>query len=450
MKGQASLSGAEKSIKVHDYMVGDQIGRGAFAQIRIAFHHRTRNPFAVKVISKKKLQESRHGKMLMFNETILARLVDHPAIIDVCEICDSHSQIFQFMRLAEHGDLLRQLRKTPLEIAQIARIIDQLLAAVEYLHSYGICHRDIKLENILLSKQAGVKLCDFGLASMTFDGVLHGNCGSFEYSAPEAIRAESFDGMKADMWSVGVVCYALFARGLPFKGVHKDFDFESAQVDYDIVPVKFRPLIQQLLSVDPAQRPSATEARGFHALNSSQTRRREPLSALQVPVVTEGALPIVTRLSQVLKIPVPDLLERVHAEEMNREKVLFLLLVRRFRTGALDVAFKGPIHQRSEPSKELLSQKDDNVRTEFLRVPAVRVYEAMHSFLMKQRCCVSSPISSTLVICQPKDGKDLRVLFNIFDREEGDCVVTLIPDADSLELATMVMDFLLGTVGSSV
>ena len=444
MKSQASVPGAEKSIQVHDYMVAYQIGSGAFARIHIAFHYRSRNPFAVKIISKKKLQESKYGKLLKFNETILARVVDHPAIIDVCEICDSHSQIFQFMRFAEHGDLRRQLAKSRLSIAQITRIIDQVLAAVEYLHSFGICHRDIKLENILLSKHSGVKLSDFGLAAMTFDGIVHNNCGSFQYAAPEAIHAPSFDGMKADMWSIGVVCYALFACALPFPNVHKDFDYEAAEVNYDVIPEKFRPLIQQLLSIDPAGRPSATEARGFHALNSSQTRRKEPLSALAQPIVIEEALPIVTRLSQMIAMPVPDIMRNLTASEMNREKVLYLLLARRFKGGSLDVAFKGPIHQRSEPSKDLLAgQEDGLVRTEFFRTTAVEVYSAMHSFLMKERCCVSLPISSTLIICRRNNTKDLRVLFNIFDRKEGDCAVTLIPEADSVELSELVMSYLI-------
>lgn len=243
------------------------------------------------------------------------------------------------------------------------------------------------------------------------------------------------------MWSIGVVCYALFARELPFKGVNKDFDFASAEVNYDVIPPKFRPLIQQLLSVDPSQRPTAAEARGFHALNSSQTRRREPLSALAQPIVTDGAIPIVTRLSQVMKIQLPELLERLHAPEMNREKVLFLLLQRRF--GHPEAVFKGPIYQRSEPTKELVSPGQSVMRTEFFPVPALAVYDALHSFVIRQRCCVSSPISATLIIGQPKDGKNLRIVFSVLDREGGGCAVTFIPDDESCDLSNMIMEHLL-------
>ena len=135
------------------------------------------------------------------------------------------------------------------------------------------------------------------------------------------------------------------------------------------------------------------------------------------------------------------------SSEMNQEKVLFLLLSKRFRPGSLDAAFMGPIHQRSEPSKDLLGAAAEPVpRTEFFHTTALAAYSAMRSFVIRQRGLVSSPISSTLIIGQPRDGKNLRILFNVFDRESGDCAVTMIPDAESVDLANQIMDYLVETL----
>ncbi|OHT02152.1 hypothetical protein TRFO_30857 [Tritrichomonas foetus] len=555
-------AGNESHIKVHDYMIGDPIGRGAFAQIRISFHHRSKNPFAVKVISKSKLQQSKNGKQMLFNETVLAPLIDHPSIIEIIEISDSHSQIFQFMRFAEHGDLLRRLRKAPFENSVALRIIDQLLSAVEYLHANGIVHRDIKLENILLSKHTGAKLCDFGLASLTFDGRVSGNCGSFEYSAPEAIRQPVFDGFKADMWSVGIVIYAIFSRKLPFNQVGREFNY-SEPIDMTAVPPNIQPLILKLLSIDPNDRPSATEARAFEAIKSSQTRKKEPLSMLHMPDLShENSFVIISRLSQAMHVSFQSMRAKLTSPNMNRQKILFLLFKRRYERlnlAGMEIPFRRVLVANSEPMPEnhlrpaarrFLHQRNLNIenhqnmnhhensiitpnydnqtsnnnennqtsnnnennqteneknvviengevkngeiqidqsnemnineginnnisitdnneniknstdnqnesksgiKNDYNDIPlenvrvfpvnAYALYDKMHSFLLKNKCCVSSPISTTPVILQHQESRDLRLSFTCRDQspDETSAILTLIADPDSKELSSLIM-----------
>lgn len=451
MKVSSLHAGEENSIKVHDYMVGDKIGSGMFAQIRVAFHHRSKNPFAVKIISKQKLQDCPKGKQIVFNETILGPLLDHPSIIEIVEIADSHSQFFQFMRFAEHGDLLRRLRKAPIELSVATRMIDQILSAVEYLHSFGICHRDIKLENILVSKHTGAKICDFGFATLTFNGMVHGNYGSFEYSAPEAIKQETFNGFQADMWSVGVLLYAIFARKLPYSHVNRDFDFSQVEVDYSPVPQQFHPLISQLLSINPDNRPSATECRGFAALHSSQTRRKPPLSALKMEDVPDDIRCLMmSRLCQVLAIPYSQLEARMNDPKMNREKVLYILLKKRYdklnMTG-LDIPFRRPIDHVSEPNREAFfnstgNTHDPNIEHTEINADSCQVYKKLHSFLMKQKCCVSSPIVPTPFIIQHKDNKFIRISYRMNEFQPGVTVFQLQPDPQSEDFSTMIYNHL--------
>ena len=441
--------GSEQFIKVHDYNIGDQIGRGTFSQIRVAFHFRSKKPYAVKIISKAKLATCPRSKHIFFNETVLAALVDHPCIIDVQEMADSDSQIFQFMRFAEHGDLLHKLRKTPFEMSIAVRLIDQLLSAVEYLHSVGICHRDIKLENILLSRHGGIKLCDFGLASITFNGVITGNCGSYEYSAPEAIRSPEFDGFKADMWSVGVVIYAILSRRLPFPKVTPDYQFNEP-IDFTPIPRDFHDLIGQLLSIDPTQRPSATECRALPLLKSQQVRPKIPLSSLRfdnsIMIDRESS---VSTLSQVLGMQ-PDLFNsRLNSQEMNKEKLIYLLFQRkqeRIRTGGMDqIAFKG--NQPTPPKGQFFApppianvailEKRQNFPTS-----ACTVFAALHSFSIRQKCCVSSPLSISPSIVLHKDGQEYRVSFHIMDEAGGSSSIILCADTASADLLSFLMKYL--------
>ena len=263
---QSLHAGTENNIKVHDYMIGEPIGHGAFAQIRIAFHHRSRNPFAVKVISKSKLAQSKNGRLMLFNETVLAPLVDHPSIVEIVEIADSHSQIFQFMRFAEHGDLLHRLWKAPFEQSIAFRVIDQILSAVEYLHANGIVHRDIKLENFLIDANDNVKIADFGLsAKLKYrDERKHTVCGTPNYISPELLtNAKKGISFEADIWAVGVSTYAMLTGKLPFQAKETQDTYERIKkcdyqfpTDFDLSSSAIR-FIQYLLNLNPNLRPTA-------------------------------------------------------------------------------------------------------------------------------------------------------------------------------------------------
>lgn len=93
----------------------------------------------------------------------------------------------------------------------------QILSAVEYCHNYHVAHRDIKPENLLVGQRNNLKLCDFGLSNFLRDGdFLKTSCGSPNYASPEVISGEQYCGPEVDVWSMGVVLYAILTGKLPF------------------------------------------------------------------------------------------------------------------------------------------------------------------------------------------------------------------------------------------
>ncbi|KAG8192495.1 hypothetical protein JTE90_018019 [Oedothorax gibbosus] len=110
--------------------------------------------------------------------------------------------------------LVKKGRLTPKEARKFFR---QIISALDFCHSHCICHRDLKPENLLLDEKNNIRIADFGMASLQIEGaMLETSCGSPHYACPEVIRGEKYDGRRADVWSCGVILYALLVGALPF------------------------------------------------------------------------------------------------------------------------------------------------------------------------------------------------------------------------------------------
>lgn len=100
---------------------------------------------------------------------------------------------------------------------EASKFLMQLVDAVEYLHQLGIAHRDLKPENLLLDHKYNIKMTDFGLSNIYPAGkLLTTACGSPSYACPEMLSGKPYNGIKADIWSIGIVLYAMCFGYLPF------------------------------------------------------------------------------------------------------------------------------------------------------------------------------------------------------------------------------------------
>ena len=145
----------------------------------------------------------------------------HPNIIKMVDLFEDHKFFFIVLEYMEGGDLFDYLDRRDFVIteARAKEIARQLVSAVEYLHSYGIVHRDLKLENIMMetdSETATPRICDFGLSKMI--GPEDTACepfGTVAYAAPEVLQGKSYD-KRVDVWSLGVIFHVLCGGSLPF------------------------------------------------------------------------------------------------------------------------------------------------------------------------------------------------------------------------------------------
>jgi serine/threonine protein kinase len=200
------------------FTVLGRLGSGAYGVVYRAEHARIQTQVAIKAIPKRQV-DTPNDIAILEREIDLLKSLDHPFIPTLYDVRQDDEHHYIVQELADGGDLLDYINaRRGLSEAESRRIFCQLLQVLDYLHSVKhVAHRDIKAENVLLDRNTHIRLVDFGL-SKTFSKVnpfLHTPCGSPAYVAPEIIRHETYS-TAADIWSAGILLYAMTAGTLPF------------------------------------------------------------------------------------------------------------------------------------------------------------------------------------------------------------------------------------------
>nr|XP_016470533.1 PREDICTED: CBL-interacting serine/threonine-protein kinase 14-like isoform X1 [Nicotiana tabacum] len=202
------------------YEVGKLLGCGAFAKVYHARDIRTRQSVAIKTVSKQKILKGGFTAHVKREISIMRRL-RHPHIVHLHEVLATKTKIYFVMEFAKGGELFAKVSKGRFSEDLSRRYFQQLISAVDYCHSRGVYHRDLKLENLLLDENWDLKVTDFGLSAVADqirpDGFLHTLCGTPAYVAPEILEKKGYDGAKVDIWSCGIILFVLNAGYLPFS-----------------------------------------------------------------------------------------------------------------------------------------------------------------------------------------------------------------------------------------
>ncbi|KAF1360173.1 kinase-like protein [Lizonia empirigonia] len=282
---------------VGNYTLGKLIGKGSFGKVYLASHKLSNG-------SKVVLKSAKKDDPNLAREIHHHRQFIHPHIARLYEVIVTEELVWLALEWCPGDELYNYLlQKGALEPAKVQRIFTQLVGAVSYVHNKSCVHRDLKLENILLDKHGDVKLVDFGF-TREYEGksnYLQTWCGTVCYSAPEMLKGEKYAGEKVDVWSLGIILYALLVGELPFDDddemVTKMKILKEEPVYPDNFPPQARELCQALLSKRPILRPTLAEVLQNPWLSEYAPRQQETLKLQQpAPFSTELEKEVLQRM----------------------------------------------------------------------------------------------------------------------------------------------------------
>ena len=207
--------------KMKFYKYGRLLGKGAFGKVNLSLHVLTGRLVAIKSINKSKIVSAHQRKKIIHETNIMKLLSNSNNIVRIYEMYETQKHICIVMEYICAGDLLSYIRKrNPINENICKYIFKQIILGLSFIHRNKIVHRDIKLDNILIDLDNNIKICDFGVSKRITNSndKMNEQCGTPAYMAPEIIKGNGYEGYGADIWSAGVVLYALLSGTLPFKG----------------------------------------------------------------------------------------------------------------------------------------------------------------------------------------------------------------------------------------
>jgi 5'-AMP-activated protein kinase, catalytic alpha subunit len=235
------------------------LGRGAFGKVNLAMHKLTRRLVAIKCLNKEQLTDETQKKKVMKEVYLLLKL-RHDNVVKIYQEMEAEKHIIIAMELCAGGDLLNYVRKRRrLKEPYAKAIFKQIIDGLCYIHSKRVCHRDIKLDNILLDGRGVVKIADFGVSKQaTRPGeMFREQCGTPAYIAPEILRDKGYS-YNVDLWSAGVVLFAMLYGTVPFKANNMDelhkLILKGRYSLKDDISTEARSMLRGLLEVNPVKR----------------------------------------------------------------------------------------------------------------------------------------------------------------------------------------------------
>ena len=209
-----------------EYNLKGILGKGTFSIVRLGENKITKEKVAIKIMQKNKILNKDDFIRIQREIEILKRL-KHPNVIKIHKIFEDEKRYYIIMEFCENGELFNRIvEKKSLTENEAALFYYQLINGLEYIHKNGIVHRDLKPENLLLSKNDLLKVIDFGLSNYSEENkLLFTPCGSPCYASPEMVSGQRYDGCMIDIWSTGIILFAMVCGYLPFEDNDNDILF---------------------------------------------------------------------------------------------------------------------------------------------------------------------------------------------------------------------------------
>jgi len=241
------------------YVLGKTIGEGTFGKVKLGRHILSGERVAVKILEKERIVEVADVERIA-REVHILKLIRHPHIVQLYEIIETRGQLYLIMEYACGGELFDYIvANGRVQEPEAARFFHQIIAGVDKVHAMHVVHRDLKPENLLLDSHKCIKIVDFGLSNVFREGQrLQTACGSPCYAPPEMVAGLSYVPAMCDLWSCGVILFALVCGYLPFEDQNTPALYKKIlEADYTVprfISDSVKDLIAGLLTAEPSQR----------------------------------------------------------------------------------------------------------------------------------------------------------------------------------------------------
>ncbi|KAE8149286.1 hypothetical protein BDV25DRAFT_4208 [Aspergillus avenaceus] len=282
------------------WALGKTLGAGSMGKVKVGKNLETGEQVAVKIVPRQSAEETRGSRdaeradrskeIRTAREAAIVSLVNHPYICGMRDVVRTSHHWYMLFELVNGGQMLDYIiSHGKLKEKQARKFARQIAGALDYCHRNSIVHRDLKIENILISKTGDIKIIDFGLSNLFSPrSLLKTFCGSLYFAAPELLQARQYTGPEVDVWSFGIVLYVLVCGKVPFDDqsmpkLHakiKQGVFEFPQG----LSAECRSIISRMLVTDPKQRASLAEImnhpwmnKGYNGPPENYLPHREPL-----------------------------------------------------------------------------------------------------------------------------------------------------------------------------
>ncbi|XP_073985860.1 calcium/calmodulin-dependent protein kinase II isoform X18 [Rhodnius prolixus] len=343
-----------------NYDLKEELGKGAFSVVRRCVQKCTGLEFAAKIINTKKLSARDFQKLE--REARICRKLQHPNIVRLHDSIQEENFHYLVFDLVTGGELFEDIvAREFYSEADASHCIQQILESVNHCHQNGVVHRDLKPENLLLAskaKGAAVKLADFGLA-IEVQGeqqAWFGFAGTPGYLSPEVLKKEPY-GKPVDIWACGVILYILLVGYPPFwdedqhrlYGQIKAGAYDYPSPEWDTVTPEAKNLINQMLTVNPSKRITASDA-----LKHPWICQRERVAS------------VVHRQETV------DCLKKFNARRKLKGAILTTMLATRNFSSRSIITKKGDGSQVKESTDSSTTLEDDDVKDDKSKGPVDR------------------------------------------------------------------------------
>ena len=257
--------------KKNSYILSTTIGKGTFGKVKLTYNASNSSElYACKILEKANIKD-KDDAIRCEREMNIIKNLQHINCVKTYEIISSNTNYYIIMDYCSKGELFNYIVKHHHLSNDISAFFYyQIINGIEYIHSKGVCHRDLKPENLLLKNNLIIKIIDFGLSNYFTDNIATNNnnllitpCGSPCYASPEMVMGKKYNGFKIDIWSSGIILYAMLCGYLPFEEGEVDDGNErlfknivSCNVEYpkEFIGNAARDLLMKILVRDPKKR----------------------------------------------------------------------------------------------------------------------------------------------------------------------------------------------------